>query len=160
MSDAATTKDGTRDKAGKATLSEEERKENDAARLEYFDQYWQYASNLRTWFIAYGVGGIVFLTRADAAFNRSGSWFDPAVKIEALYCCFIGLLAQVFLAAINKVAHFYAYQRALWVDEGLALKRRHKAALRVCSWFSIDVTLDGITAIAFLYATLLLTRLV
>jgi hypothetical protein len=46
-------------------------------RNEYFTQYWHYATNLRNWFIAYGVGCILLLTRADAVFNT-----QPPVRVN------------------------------------------------------------------------------
>ena len=133
------------------TLSDAENRD------EYFKQYWEYSTNLRNWFIAYGVGGILLLTRVDAVFNSGphAASADPRLKLQALASFILGLATQVLLNLINKVAHYYAYQKYVVDLE----QWRHRAALWLCECFWLDMVLDFTTLAWYLCGTITMARL-
>jgi hypothetical protein len=126
-------------------------------REEYFTQYWHYATNLRNWFIAYGVGGILLLTRADAVFNAQphAAEVEPGLRVVAIALFIFGLATQVVLTLVNKVGHYYAYQKHVVAREG----RRHRFATWLCECFWIDLVLDAITLAWYLAGTVAMARL-
>lgn len=125
-------------------------------RDEYFTQYWQYATNLRNWFIAYGVGGILLLTRMDAVFNSpAAAHVEPGRKVQAIALFIFGLATQVLLTLLNKTAHYYAYQKYLDTTE----RRRHRWALQACGAFWIDFTLDILTLVWYIAGTIAMAQL-
>ncbi len=68
-------------------------------RAEYFAAYEEYSKVLRTWFVAYGIGGPVLLLTNEAlakAIKTSGQ----GRGLAALFLIGVGL--QVVLAAMNK----------------------------------------------------------
>jgi hypothetical protein len=146
--------------ASVAALTEQSSVETTEAvkdRDEYFTQYWHYASNLRNWFIAYGVGGILLLTRADAVFNAQphASQVEPGLRVTAIALFLFGLATQVMLTLINKVAHYYAYQKHVADVEG----RRHRFAIWICKCFWIDLVLDTVTLGWYVAGTIAMARL-
>lgn len=129
----------------------------DKDRDEYFKQYWQYATNLRNWFIAYGVGCILLLTRVDAVFNvqPQATIVEPGLKLQAISLFILGLATQVGLTLVNKIIHYYAYQKFVVEPVG----RRHTAATWLCNCFWIDVILDTATLGFYLAGTVTMARL-
>lgn len=131
---------GTRSVPDKAAALPETTQDAESKdRAEVFEQYWRYTTNLRNWFIAYGVGGILLLTRSDAIFNAgpTAANVDPAMKANVLTLFIFGLASQVGLAMINKVAHYYSYQS--YVVEP---SWRHRVADWVCGCFLIDIAFE------------------
>jgi hypothetical protein len=128
--------------------------EEDSRATELFEQYWRYTTNLRNWFIAYGVGGILLLTRADAIFNSPtlAQRLPSGVKVEVVSFFLFGLATQVLLTLYNKVIHYYSYQAYL-VDRQT---RRHRIADWLCGAFVVDFGVDLTTFAFYVYATFLL----
>ena len=126
-------------------------------RDEYFTQYWHYATNLRNWFIAYGVGGILLLTRADAVFNAQphAAQVEPGLRVVAIALFIFGLATQVLLTLVNKIGHYYAYQKHVVAAEG----RRHRLGVWLCECFWIDLVLDATTLAWYLAGTVAIARL-
>lgn len=112
---------------------------------EYLDSYLDYNRILRSWFIAFGIGGPVILLTNDtlyADFLR----LDEKGCIAILF--FGGLFIQVFIAWINKMANWYKYSR----DDG----RRFEIASWLLRQFWIDITADILSICAFGLAIYLL----
>ena len=113
----------------------------------YFVAYSEYSKTLRTWLVAYGVGGPVFLSNQYTLelLKKSG---DAAV-IARLFL--IGVLLQVLMAAVNKVVMWGLYYGEL--EPAFRQLRRHK----LCDWLSerlwIDFFVDVACIVLFLTAT-------
>jgi hypothetical protein len=117
---------------------------------EYYKSYAEFSKTLRTWFVAYGIGGPVVLLSNDAAWAALKKSSDIS---------FIGLLfllggaLQVVSALLNKHSMWYLYFGEFNAD---AKKSR---SYKMSYWYSeqgwIDVVLDIITIILFGWATLL-----
>jgi hypothetical protein len=124
----------------------------------YFKHYWQYATQLRTWFIAYGVGCLIVLTRADAVFNKPefAAGLPRAAKLVALSFALLGLGAQVLLAFANKVAAWYVYHSRT-VEKELV---RHRVAKYFCESFWVDMVLDAATIGFYVTATIAMGMLI
>lgn len=129
----------------------DETSEERAEREGHFGQYWRYATHLRNWFIAFGVGGLLVLTRSDAVFgspsvNLAAS--RPA-RLLAIAFLLLGIVSQVILAFVNKVSTWYVYQSYFVDEEGL----RHRAARALSNALWPDILLDLVTIGLFTAAT-------
>ena len=115
---------------------------------EYYKVYDEYAKNLRTWFVAYGVGGpVLFLTNESIA-NR----IAEAPNRESIIWAFVvGVAAQILLSAVNKYVNWtiYADSKSFW----------WKVACWISSRVWIDMIVDLGTIVAFGIATLQTLRI-
>jgi len=114
----------------------------------YYTAYEGYEKTLRTWFVAYGIGGPILLLTNEAvrdAFSHSsrGRWIGIAFLV--------GVAVQVALAIVNKTAAWANY----FVSTRPELQSRLK--YRAASWISeqywIDVASDITTVLLFGWAT-------
>ena len=81
---------------------------------EYLESYLDYNRILRSWFVAFGIGGpVIFLT--NDALYMDFLKLDEKGFIVTLF--FIGLFAQIFVAFINKIANWYIYSNEKWVPD-------------------------------------------
>src|SRR5437667_8179111 len=74
-----------------------------------FQDYNEFAKALRTWFVAYGIGGPVLLLTNETLRSRiaaSGS----ARYIAAAFL--LGVAAQILLAILNKTTLWFCYRAA------------------------------------------------
>lgn len=77
-----------------------------SASREYFGTYAEHTRVLRTWLVAYGVGGpVLILTNDKILLKVSGA--PDASSIALLFG--VGVAAQVLIAFINKVALWGVY---------------------------------------------------
>lgn len=116
--------------------------------FEFYDPYAEYAKTLRTWFVAYGIGGpVVFLTNDAAlrALTNSGKFAQMGLLF------LIGGALQVFSALLNK--HSMWYLHVAEIDE----RTKRRASYKISSWYAdqgwVDVVLDSATIILFGWAT-------
>ena len=121
---------------------------------EFFAVYSEYAKTLRTWFVAFGVGGpVLFLTQDKMAQRIQDS--GNAQLIIILFS--VGVGAQVFLALINKWANYFLYFR------GDSRKGRKTKLYIRADWVSnqlwFDIILDAGTMVVFGLATWLVLSL-
>ena len=106
--------------------------------------YLEYNKILRTWFVAFGVGGpALFLVNEKVAQRLA-----ERLQLELVATLFLlGVTAQVVGALVNKTANWYVY-RSAWGDE-----ESKKLHLRFANWlieqFWLDIFLDVITAVSF-----------
>jgi hypothetical protein len=117
----------------------------------FFEQYWRHCSSLRNWFVAYGVGGSVLLLTDKARI------FDQ-MRYEEKRCIIfsfaVGIIAQIVLAFINKVIHWYVYCGR--EDAEFAKTWRYEVSVCLSECFWIDITADIISFLAFGIATTIL----
>ena len=113
-----------------------------------FKTYLEYNKVLRTWFVAFGIGGpALLLLNPDLAarLSRAGSLRTVAGLL------LLGAAAQIFGALINKIANWYVYFGS--IDDHFKSKRRYKFARKLVTQFWIDVLLDVVTVLTFGAAT-------
>jgi len=113
----------------------------------YFDSYAEYNRILRSWFVAFGIGGLAMFLVEDTlrdALIRSGA----ARQVVVLFLA--GVALQILVAGLNKYANWYCY-----AGEDDAAYRR-TAAYRfwsgIARQFIIDVLVDIATAVCFFAA--------
>jgi hypothetical protein len=115
---------------------------------EYFRVYEDYAKNLRTWFVAYGIGGpVLFVSNEGLAKRLASSHAGPAIAAFFL----AGVVLQIALAMINKNAMWACYWSSRYPDE--AHKRRFRFAHWISGQYLIDVGVDVLTTGSFAIAT-------
>ena len=113
-----------------------------------FETYAEHTRILRTWLVAYGVGGPVLILTNDTVFAEiSKSVNAPCVAI--LFG--IGVAAQVAIALINKVSIWVVYYGE--EHESFRATRCYKIADGVSRQFWIDAGADVISIGTFAWAT-------
>ena len=116
-----------------------------------FNTYLEYNRVLRTWFVAFGIGGpSLFLVNSSLAQRLVDARLLRTVVILFL----IGVAAQVFGALVNKVANWYVYQSTL--ADGDEEHWIYALAARVTEKFWIDIVLDLLTIGVFGWAAWIL----
>ena len=113
-----------------------------------FKAYEEYAKTLRTWLVAYGIGGPVLLLTNEAVRGRvvaSGS----ARHIGALFLGAVG--AQVGLAFLNKTVLWANYFAQLRPE--LADTKRYRFASWVAEQYWFDALVDVASLLMFGWAT-------
>src|SRR5882672_3970720 len=109
----------------------------------YYQEYSEYAKNVRIWFVAYGVGGPALILTQPSLYNSVlASGHARGIALAFL----IGVLVQILTALLYKAAAWnlhYSQERgqgqpAPW-------------AKRVERWYWIDVMADIIALALFLY---------
>ena len=118
-------------------------------REDFYEVYSEYAQMLRTWFVAYGVGGpLLFLTQPQIAEKIAASGRARPI----VYLFLGGVVAQVLVAFINKWSAWYIYDAA--GDAGRQRTWTYRAAESVSTQFWIDTACDLVAIAAFAVATL------
>ena len=123
-----------------------EKKGNRAAHA-YFESYAEYNRVLRSWFVAFGIGGLaMFLVEEKLRDALSGS--GQARVVIALFLT--GVALQILIAGLNKYANWYCYAGEDDPDY------RQTAAYRfwsgIARQFIIDVLVDLATTVCFFAA--------
>ena len=117
-------------------------------RAAYFEGYSSFAKTLRTWLVAYGVGGpALVLTQKALADRLMASGTAPRITMLFL----IGVACQVLTALIFKASMWYLY-----LGEGkpdLQRLKRYKVANWVSEAFWIEIGLDLVSLACFGIAT-------
>jgi len=113
-----------------------------------FSVYSEFARVLRTWFVAYGIGGPVLLLTNDAV-QRKFAASGQAAHITLAFLT--GVALQVLLAVLNKNATWIAYEAERRAD------RKTKTVYRLAVWFTnefwIEFAMDMGSLVAFTWAT-------
>lgn len=106
--------------------------------------YLEYNKVLRTWFVAFGVGGPALFLVNDAVAKRLAA-------IGSLRCVAIlfmaGAAAQVLGALLNKGANYYQYLSS--IDDGIIGSRRYEVSEWLIRQYWIDVVVDLVTVDCF-----------
>ena len=127
------------------------RKKAHRATPAYFESYAEYNRILRSWFVAFGIGGLaMFLVedRLRAALTASGE----ARTVVLLFLT--GVALQILITGLNKYANWYCYAG----EDDAAYRRTatYRFWSGIARQFIIDVAVDLATAIAFFAASLTL----
>jgi hypothetical protein len=113
----------------------------------YFESYAEYNRILRSWFVAFGVGGLaLFLLESPVRVALLASGLTRVVVILFL----IGVIAQIVVAFLNKYANWYCYfgeDNPAFLHSSL-----YRFWSRIASLFWIDIILDILTVVCFLTA--------
>jgi len=116
--------------------------EDDAS--DAFSAYAEYNRILRTWFVAFGIGGpALFLVNDKIAAKLVA--VGQLRWVVALFL--VGATAQVLGALLNKIANWYVYIGT--IDPAIKGSRRQRFADWLMSQFWIDITIDVITILSF-----------
>ena len=109
-----------------------------------FKTYLEYNKVLRTWFVAFGVGGPAFFLVNDKIAERlvkAGLLREVAILFLA------GAAAQIVGAFLNKVSNWYVYMA------GYQARFRGTWQYRLSDWFTeaiwFDIAVDVITIACF-----------
>lgn len=115
-----------------------------------FQAYAEYNKTLRTWFVAFGVGGpALFLV-----YDKLADALVKAGQLRLVVLLFLtGATAQVLGAFLNKVANWYVYQSMVSEE---ATGWLHNFSEWFVNQFWPDMVLDIGTIAAFGYAAWLL----
>ena len=113
-----------------------------------FSAYLEYNRILRSWFVAFGVGGpALFLINPqvrDALIRK-----EQLANVALLFL--IGTGSQVFGAVLNKVSNWYVYRGA--DDAAYREQCKYKFFNSVVEHFWIDILLDVATILLFGFAS-------
>jgi len=117
---------------------------------EFGEGFSGYEKTLRTWFVAYGIGGLViFLTQP---WLREKLVVDANAKYIAIFFL-SGVMVQVLESILYKASTWYPYYRAL--EDVQSNRWWYKMSDYVHKHYSIDIVLDLLTFITFAIATIL-----
>ena len=122
-------------------------KKNEALSQAYFESYAEYNRILRSWFVAFGVGGLaLFLLESPVREILFTSGQTRVLVILFL----IGVTAQIVVAFLNKYANWYCY----FGEDNPAFLRSgvYRFWSRIASQFWIDIIFDILTVGCFLVA--------
>lgn len=109
-----------------------------------FSAYLEYNRVLRTWFVAFGIGGpALFLVNEKVALMLAA---EGQLKI-VVSLFLLGASAQVLGALLNKIANWYVY--ICTIDRSLKGGRRQKFADWLIGQFWIDIAIDAVTITSF-----------
>jgi hypothetical protein len=119
-------------------------KADDDDAKESFSAYLEYNKILRTWFVAFGIGGpAIFLANAPLATRLSEQ--GELRWVSSLFLC--GAACQVGGAFLNKVVNWYVYESAH--PEAEKAVWQYRWANYLVERFWIDITLDSLTITFF-----------
>lgn len=119
----------------------------------HFANYAEYSKTLRSWLVAYGIGGpVLFLTNKDAPAKVSESPY-----LGLIITLFVaGVALQIFLAFINKWAAWQMYKGACVNGHQVTRTYRTWDWINSQSW--IDFLIDLGVLISFSVATWLVLK--
>ena len=117
----------------------------------YFESYAEYNRILRSWFVAFGIGGLaLFLLQSPVREALLASGHTRTVTLLFLF----GVIAQIVVAFLNKYANWYCY---FGEDNPAFLKSPYyRFWARIASQFWIDIILDILTVASFTAAVWML----
>lgn len=128
----------------------------------HFSNYAEYSKTLRSWLVAYGIGGpVLFLISKDAPEKLSKS-----PHIELIVSLFVaGVASQILLAFLNKWAawHMYSggYDRHLTLVGDNSCGRHHESrTYRVWHWINKQSWIDFVVDLGALSSFSVATWLV
>lgn len=109
----------------------------------FYGAYDHYSKVLRTWLVAYGIGGPVLILSSEPLLERmAGS--GAAREVGILFLLGVGF--QVLIAALNKATMWVCYYGELYSSH--QEKLRYKAAVWFSEQFWVDFVMD-VASIAF-----------
>ncbi len=115
----------------------------------FYEAYSDFARNVRTWFIAYGIGGPVLFASSDSVWP---SLRDSGLGPGVVYLFLFGVALQIIGALIYKSAMWYLYVGEL--QPAFQKTRRYKVADWLSENYLIEAGIDVVTLVLFGLATL------
>lgn len=113
---------------------------------DYFPAYLEYNKILRTWFVAFGIGGPALLLVNRSLIDK----LNATSNLRCVAIAFIfGASVQVIGAMLNKYANWYMY---LGKDEKFKRTWQYKFSFFLLHQFWIDISIDIFTFVVFGYA--------
>jgi hypothetical protein len=121
----------------------------------HFANYAEYSKTLRSWLVAYGIGGpVLFLMNEDAPAKISES-----PHLSLIVTLFVaGVALQILLAFINKWAAWQMYKGACIEDHQISKTYKIWDWINSQSW--IDFIIDFCVLVSFSVATWLVLKAV
>lgn len=120
----------------------------------FYGSYEKFTTTLRAWFIAYGIGFIVYLGSKDSAFS---SVTDKKSILSVLFFLVLGIFLQVVGALLYKYCMRYFY----YDDAGhVTRNEKHYKLLSSLSdnvW--VELSFDFGTLLCFVWSTFLAAKL-
>lgn len=114
----------------------------------HYQNYAEYSKSLRSWLVAYGVGGpVLFLTNAGIYQRVASSKFPTTVVVLFL----AGVALQILLSVLNKWAAWHMYRGAFEEAYQLTSTYRFWHAVNNLPW--IDFLIDLLSLVMFTVAT-------
>ena len=113
--------------------------------------YQEYNKALRTWFVAFGIGGPVLLLTRDAMLTKLSS---KCLLIPVAGLFLLGAAVQIFIAFINKIECWYCYYAD--IDKDFSETTLGKFMLWLDKQFWIDISCDIVTMVTYLIAIILI----
>jgi hypothetical protein len=125
---------------------------------DYGDAFSEYEKTLRTWFIAYGIGGpVLFLTQP---YLRAKLVADHNARCIAVFFL-LGILCQVIESILYKAITWYPYYRIIEnISSAEGNKWYYKVSDYVHKHYWIDFVFDILTFAVFAYATYLVLPII
>ena len=113
--------------------------------------YQEYNKALRTWFVAFGIGGPVLLLTRDSMLLK----LSTKMLLKPVALLFIlGAAVQIFIALINKIECWYCYYAD--VNEEYSKTKFGRFMIWLDNQFWIDILCDIITIVSYLIAIILI----
>lgn len=107
------------------------------------EKYTEYNKILRSWFVAFGVGGpAIFLVNDDVRTKL----IEKGEIENVVFLFLLGATVQISIAFINKVINWYVHQGN---DKDFQKTKRYKLSEIITHWFWLDVVADLLTFGAF-----------
>lgn len=119
-----------------------------SAKEAFYKSYSDFSKTLRTWFVAYGIGGPIVLLSNNAAWG----WLVKSGRVSWMGLLFlVGGVLQVIGALLNKHAMWYLY---IGEDQPATKSRcSYKVWDKYSNQGWVDVLIDIATLILFGWAT-------
>jgi hypothetical protein len=117
---------------------------------ELFEQYWKYASSLKQWYIAFGVGLLVLLASHPELFGK----LLPIDKESVFVIFFLAIFFQVITVFLNKISQYYLYLRKIGYLK--TDNRRLKLSYRYSEWIWIECVFDVLTGVLYISGVIIL----
>lgn len=126
-----------------------EQKPDDKEESGFYEPYSEFAKNLRTWLIAYGIGVPALFLSSDKCWERVAA----SGQMRSLGIIFLsGVALQVFLALFFKALMWQLYIAE--VDSARKETWLYRAADKISNWFFPEFLLDLASIGLFAWATL------
>lgn len=121
----------------------------------FFEGYASFAGVLRTWLIAYGIGGPVLLVTNEKVSEKLSA---SGLSLDIALLFLIGVGLQVIVALLYKGAMWYLY-----IGEEVSKKIQKTKCYRISSWLSeafwLEMMFDLGSIVLFTIATMRLLGL-
>ena len=109
-----------------------------------FAAYSEYNKTVRTWLVAFGIGGPALFMTNDAIAKRLATT-NTLREVVALFL--VGAGVQVFGALLNKACNWYVYQA--YSPSGVKGTFKHRCSEWLTSHFWIDIAFDFVAILVF-----------